>query len=47
MLEGDSYNVVVQFKQTSGAKPQNYRFVLDLSMCGGCKRAEYACTCAE
>ena len=42
--EADGYNVVVQFKQTD-AKPQNFRFTLDLHTCGGCKRAEYACTC--
>lgn len=45
--EGDGYNVVVQFKQTADAKPQNFRFKLDTSTCAGCKRAEYACTCAE
>ena len=43
--EGDGYNVVVQFKQTAEAKPQNIRFKLDMHTCGGCKRAEYACTC--
>ncbi len=43
--EGDGYNVVVQFKQTTEAKPQNIRFKLDLGTCGECKRAEYACTC--
>ncbi len=43
--EGDGYNMVVQFKQTAAAKPQNLRFKLDLSNCEGCKRAEYACTC--
>ena len=43
--EGDNYNVVVQFKQTPEAKPQNYRFKLDMKTCGECKRAEYACTC--
>lgn len=43
--EGEGYNVVVQFKQTADAKPQNIRFTLDLHTCGGCKRAEYACTC--
>jgi hypothetical protein len=45
--EGDGYNVVVQFKQTSDAKPQNYRFKYDTSTCGKCKRAEYACICDE
>ena len=45
--EGDGYNVVVQFKQTSDAKPQNFRFKLDTHTCGECKRAEYACICDE
>ena len=43
----DGYNLVVQFKQTADAKPQNFRFKLDLHTCGGCKRAEYACTCGH
>lgn len=43
--EGDDYNLVVQFKQTADAKPQNFRFKLNLATCGECKRAEYACTC--
>jgi hypothetical protein len=43
--EGDANNVIVQLKQTADAKPQNYRFKADLSTCGGCKRAEYACAC--
>lgn len=45
--EGDGYNLVVQFRQTAEAKPQNFRFKLDLSTCGGCKRHEYACTCGH
>ena len=45
--EGDGYNVVVQFKQTADAKPQIYRFNLQLSTCGECKRAEYACICGH
>ncbi len=45
--EGEGYNVVVQFKQTSEAKPQNFRFKLDLHTCGECKRAEYACVCGH
>ena len=45
--EGDGYSVVVQFKQTADAKPQNFRFKLDLGTCGECKRAEYACTCGH
>lgn len=47
MPEGDGYNVVVQFKQSADAKPQNFRFKLDTHTCGGCKRAEYACTCGH
>ncbi|MSU63952.1 MAG: hypothetical protein EXS31_16425 [Pedosphaera sp.] len=45
--EGDGYNVVVQFKQTSAAKPQNFRFKLETNACATCKRAEYACICDE
>ena len=43
--EGDGYNLVVQFKQIADAKPQNFRFKLDLHTCGECRRAEYACIC--
>ncbi len=43
--EGDGYNVVVQFKQTAEAKPQNIRFKLEMHTCGECKLAEYACIC--
>src|SRR5262245_40712595 len=43
--EGEGYNLVVQFKQTADAKPQNFRFKLDLHTCGECKRPEYACIC--
>lgn len=45
--EGDGYNLVLQFKQTADAKPQNFRFKLETHTCGGCKRAEYACTCGH
>jgi hypothetical protein len=45
--EGDGYNVVVQFKQTASAKPQNFRFKLDTHTCGTCQRAEYSCICDE
>ena len=45
--EGDGYNVVVQFKQTADAKPQNFRFKLETHACATCKRAEYACICDE
>lgn len=45
--EGDGYNLVVQFKPTAEAKPQNFRFKLETHTCGGCQRAEYSCTCDE
>ena len=45
--DGDGYNLVVQFKQTAEAKPQNFRIKYDLHVCGGCKLSEYACTCEE
>ncbi len=45
--EGDNYGLVLQLKQTPGAKSQNFRFKLDTHICGGCQRAEYACTCHD
>jgi hypothetical protein len=45
--EGDGYNLVVQFKKTADATPLNLRFKLDMHICGGCSRAEYACTCGH
>ena len=45
--EGDGYSVVVQFKASAEARPQNFRFKLELYTCGGCQRAEYACTCGH
>ena len=45
--EGEGYNVVVQFKPTAQSKPENFRFKLETHTCGGCQRAEYACTCDE
>jgi hypothetical protein len=45
--EGDGYNLVVQFRESPNSKPQNFRFKLDTNICGGCKRAEYACDCHE
>ena len=43
--EGDGYNLVLQFKQTPEAKPQNFRFKFETHDCGECRRMEYACTC--
>ena len=45
--EGEGYGVVVQFKSMADAKPQNFRFKLELHNCVGCQRAEYACTCGH
>jgi hypothetical protein len=45
--EGDGYSLVVQYKQTTEAKPQNFRFKLETHACGECKRAEYACICGH
>lgn len=44
---GDALPIVVQLRQNADARPQNFRFKLDTSNCGGCQRAEYACTCHE
>jgi hypothetical protein len=45
--EGDGYNVVVQVRASSDAKPKNFRIPYLEHECGGCKRVEYACTCDE
>ena len=45
--EGEGYILVVMLKAREDAKPQNFRFKLDTYTCGGCKRAEYACTCGH
>lgn len=42
---GDGYRVVLQVREAANAKPRNFRLDLNLAECGGCKRAEYACTC--
>ena len=42
---GEPYRIVVQVRADPGARPQNYRLDLNLEPCGGCQRAEYACTC--
>ena len=43
--DGAPYRVVVQVRPAAGEKPQNFRIDLNLEVCGGCSRAEYACTC--
>ncbi len=45
--EGDGYNIVVQSKANADAKPKNFRIPFAAHECGGCKRAEYACTCDD
>jgi hypothetical protein len=45
--DGGDYNVVLQYKPTAEAKPQNFRFKLITETCGECKRAEYACICGH
>jgi hypothetical protein len=41
------YRVVVQIREKPDASPKNFRIDLDLAVCGECRRAEYACTCAH
>lgn len=43
----EPYRVVVQLREKPDARPQNHRIDLDLSTCGECQRAEYACTCGH
>jgi hypothetical protein len=43
--DGAPYRVVVQIRAAAGEKPQNFRIDLNLSVCGGCSRPEYGCTC--
>lgn len=45
--EGDGYRIVVQVRDSAQAKPKNYRLEFHDEVCGECKRAEYACVCAE
>lgn len=44
---GDPYRVVVQIRPRPDAPPRNFRVDLVLTHCGGCNRAEYACTCED
>lgn len=45
--EGDDYTVVVQVRESAGAKPKNYRVSFHDEICAECKRAEYACACDD
>lgn len=43
--EGDGYRIVLQIRSADSAKPQNTRIDYRTEICGGCKKAEYACAC--
>lgn len=43
--EGDGHQIVVRIKQTPDSKFANFRVDYISSVCGGCDRVEYACTC--
>ena len=42
---GEPYRIVVQFRGGPQSRAVNHRIDLNLAHCGGCDRAEYACTC--
>lgn len=42
---GEPYRVIVQVRETPGAKPRNFRIDFNPGICGECQRAEYACVC--
>lgn len=44
---GDDLPIVLQIKSTPTTPTVTAKFTLDLSVCGECKHAEYACTCAH
>lgn len=44
---GDGYNIFVHAQDTADSAPRKFRINVDLSICGGCKHAEYVCTCGE
>jgi hypothetical protein len=45
--DGDNYRIVLQFRTTAEAKPQNTRIDYNTAICSECKQVEYACTCAH
>ena len=45
--EGEGYQVVVQAKADTAAKPKNFRIKLQTHICKECSNPEYACTCDE
>lgn len=46
-LTGDSYLLVLAFKDSPSAKPVTARFEYDASICSACKSAEWLCKCGE
>eukprot|EP01034_Spumella_vulgaris_P010384 gene10384-13176_t len=44
---GKDLPIVLQIKSTPTTPTVTAKFTLDLSVCGECKHAEYACTCAH
>ncbi len=45
--KGNDLPTVVQIKPTASGQTVTEKFTLDLSKCGECKLAEYACICAH
>lgn len=45
--EGNNHPTVVVIRASDGAKPVVERFNLNTTVCGGCDRPEYACTCGH
>ncbi len=45
--KGNELPTVVQIKPTAAGKTMTEKFNVDLSKCGECKLAEYACICAH
>jgi hypothetical protein len=46
-LKGDSYLLVLQFKEKPSAKAFTARFEYDAAICSACKNAEWLCKCGE
>ncbi len=44
---GTAWPAVIQIKVTPDSKTITEKFTLDLATCSGCKKPEYACTCAH
>ena len=44
-LKGDSYLLVLQFRERPSARPIIARFEFDSAKCGGCHKGEWLCDC--